>query len=71
VAIHPQRRSQNESVTTIILGAGWQKAIAKSIKLLGIDGIDGQATVHQCRDHRPMRHFKGNNDIGRVRGLCT
>src|SRR5208337_3825495 len=50
-------------VTAVILGASHCEAVAKAIHLLGVDGVNLEAALEQCLDHRSMRRLDRNVDL--------
>jgi hypothetical protein len=60
--IGAQRVTKHLGVTAVVLGARWREAITEAIELLGINGIDVEATLEQRFDDRAMRHFDGDVD---------
>jgi len=58
------------SVAAVVLGAGHGEAIAETIHLFGIDGVDGEAALNERLDHRPVRDFDGDKDLIGHRGAA-
>src|SRR5262249_5531545 len=60
-----QRVRLNLGVPTIVFGAGRREAVAESIKLLRINGVDVKATFQKRLDDGPVRHLDRDMDHAR------
>src|SRR5215213_2241535 len=52
-----QAGSRDPGVAPVVLGPGDAEAVTQAVKLLGVDGMHGEAAVQQHVHHRPVRHL--------------
>jgi hypothetical protein len=60
-----------KGVTAIVFGSRRREAVSETVELLGILGIDGEdsdAAIHERLDDRPMRCLDSDSNV--VRPLC-
>ncbi len=69
LGVGAQRRGEHPRVATVILGAGDREAVPETVELLGVDRIDGEASLQEALDHGSVRHLDGNADLAR-RGVA-
>ncbi len=68
--VRPQRVGQHVRVAAVVLGAGGREAVPEAVELLGIDGVDAEAALHQAFHHGAVRHLDGDrHGIRRRPGL--
>ena len=55
LGVGAQRRGEHPRVATVILGAGDREAVPETVELLGVDRIDGEASLQEALDHGSVR----------------
>ena len=59
-------------VAAVVLGAGGREAVPEAVELLGIDGVEAEAAIHQSFDITTVRHLDGHrHGIRRRPGLLA
>ena len=61
-----QRRREDQSVTTVVLGAGHREAVAEPIELLRVDREDSKAVLQQGIDQHAVRRLDRNRHRTRL-----
>jgi hypothetical protein len=66
-----QAVTQHPGIAPVVLGPGNRKAVPEAVELLGVEGVNREAALHQTLHDRAVGQFDTNGDAlrSRARGL--